>query len=516
MIIIDNPVTGKRESLSQTEFNSYMAQTNGAILKWIISTEEFNKFNPNHDELGRFASENGLTPVKFGRTVDDKWLVDEFSENTTYTLNNSQGLLRVIIPKSLMTDPRYQNTIQNSLDTMENLQLVYPIKSEVNFRTGNQLFNKSGVLGETWTYLIDGVPQASTINLSEHLLKPIAEKDLLIHTITHEWGHALDFRDEKKAKEQQTKINNSVTPMTDYGKTNYREAYAEAFAVKFNNSHKGGIWSNHVKQTSKWEEIFKIFGLDSINKSADAPVVSFQVWDTFDANNPPLLIENYSPIVAKFNPNHDELGRFATGNNSIAAESLSRVGGKELNYDWYIEEGSHYKKRDAEVIGQIIHEQGWDKPSLSANVDEFEALAESGDFVRLYRGAPVESLQGLLDGKPWIGNGKAGPGTYVATSRQRAQLFASGGTVLEFLMPKKMFDNAMTASQVREFYSQKTKQLGVREQEWDDAGKFALSAHSGNGLLYAFDGEKEDSAYSDFSSDYVVYNTSALIVKVNK
>jgi len=56
MIIIDNPITGKRESLSQTEFNSYMAQTNGAILEWIISTEEFNKFNPNHDKAGRFST----------------------------------------------------------------------------------------------------------------------------------------------------------------------------------------------------------------------------------------------------------------------------------------------------------------------------------------------------------------------------------------------------------------------------------------------------------------------------
>lgn len=220
--------------------------------------------------------------------------------------------------------------------------------------------------------------------------------------------------------------------------------------------------------------------------------------------------------VVKFNPNHDDKGRFASGNNSIATESLSRVGGKKLNYDWYVQEGSNSKTRDAEVLGQLIHEQGWDKPSLSASAAEFEKLAGSGDFVRLYRGAPAEALQGLLDGKPWIGNGKAGAGTYVATSKERAQLFAGGGTVHEFLMPKKMFDNAMTARQVRKFYSKKTKQLGVPEQEWDDAGKFALSAHSGNGLLYAFDGDKEGTAYSNFASDYVVYNTSALIVKVNK
>jgi len=37
MIIVDSPITGKREILTQSEFNSYMAQTNGAVLKWIVS-----------------------------------------------------------------------------------------------------------------------------------------------------------------------------------------------------------------------------------------------------------------------------------------------------------------------------------------------------------------------------------------------------------------------------------------------------------------------------------------------
>jgi hypothetical protein len=36
-IVIDSPVTGKRKSLTQAQFNSYMAQTNGAVLKWIVN-----------------------------------------------------------------------------------------------------------------------------------------------------------------------------------------------------------------------------------------------------------------------------------------------------------------------------------------------------------------------------------------------------------------------------------------------------------------------------------------------
>lgn len=36
-ILIDSPITGKRESLTQAQFNGYMSQTNGAVLKWIVN-----------------------------------------------------------------------------------------------------------------------------------------------------------------------------------------------------------------------------------------------------------------------------------------------------------------------------------------------------------------------------------------------------------------------------------------------------------------------------------------------
>ena len=43
--IIDNPFTGKRKELSEAEFNSYMAQTNGAVLEWIVESN-FEKHAP--------------------------------------------------------------------------------------------------------------------------------------------------------------------------------------------------------------------------------------------------------------------------------------------------------------------------------------------------------------------------------------------------------------------------------------------------------------------------------------
>jgi hypothetical protein len=35
-VIINNPNTGKRETLNQQEFNKYMSMTNGEVLSWIV------------------------------------------------------------------------------------------------------------------------------------------------------------------------------------------------------------------------------------------------------------------------------------------------------------------------------------------------------------------------------------------------------------------------------------------------------------------------------------------------
>ena len=58
-IVIDNPITGKRQSLTKPEFNSYMAQTNGAILKWIVASDTVIKHG-EHDQKthGNWASGN--------------------------------------------------------------------------------------------------------------------------------------------------------------------------------------------------------------------------------------------------------------------------------------------------------------------------------------------------------------------------------------------------------------------------------------------------------------------------
>ena len=56
-ILIDSPITGKRENLTQAQFNSYMAQTNGAVLKWIVASDSVAKHG-EHDQQthGNWAS----------------------------------------------------------------------------------------------------------------------------------------------------------------------------------------------------------------------------------------------------------------------------------------------------------------------------------------------------------------------------------------------------------------------------------------------------------------------------
>ena len=254
-------------------------------------------------------------------TPDDKWLIDNFGDKTTFTRNDPNGLLRFSIPNSLIDDPRYKETIQMSLDTLEKLQAAYPLTTQVDFVAGDK--TEGGFLGETLSASVDGVPAPSKIILTEGLLKPNAEKDVLVHTIVHEWGHALDFRTPEESKAQAARFSQAMfedgsLPMTDYGWYSDREAYAEAFAVKFNGAHKGGVWNQNVPQTDKWEEVFKIFELDSLKK-AKGKRVSFLVKDTFDANNPPVLIEDYDPSVQK-HQEHDQSthGNWATGTDGLS------------------------------------------------------------------------------------------------------------------------------------------------------------------------------------------------------
>ena len=164
-------------------------------------------------------------------------------------------------------------------------------------------------------------------------------------------------------------------------------------------------------------------------------------------------------------------------------------------------------KTDEKKMAEIIHAQGWDKASIGLSASEFEKLANNSDFVRLYRGAPKASVKAMIDGKPYIGNGAVGPGTYVSKSKDRATQFANnkGYKVIEFLAPKKLLDKAATRTEQRKEIVGKFGEQAF----YDSDAPMVLSASNGNGATW--NGE-----WTRFPTDYVIYNTSALIVKIDE
>ena len=108
---------------------------------------------------------------------------------------------------------------------------------------------------------------------------------------------------------------------------------------------------------------------------------------------------------------------------------------------------------------RIIAAQGWDAPAQSVDQETFDRLAQRDDLVTVYRGGPVGLEKGMIEGTPYIGDGKSGPGTYVTDNPDRAARFANKwvetgrdeagfrthdiyqGNVVPMLMPRSMFDN---------------------------------------------------------------------------
>jgi hypothetical protein len=132
--------------------------------------------------------------------------------------------------------------------------------------------------------------------------------------------------------------------MTKYGYRNGREAFAEAFAVKRLRSHEGGILSEDVPQDPKWERTFNILEIPSaISKATNQSGVSFFVADTFDPDNPPVLIENYTPPVFK-HQEHDQKthGSWAGGSSQSGLDTMPYEWKPKLNKSNMTDE--EYKK----------------------------------------------------------------------------------------------------------------------------------------------------------------------------
>ena len=163
-------------------------------------------------------------------------------------------------------------------------------------------------------------------------------------------------------------------------------------------------------------------------------------------------------------------------------------------------------KTDFRKMKEVIEAQGWDKPAIGVTKDEFRELwnnAAQLGLTRIFRGAPNNASQELVDGKPFIGNGVIGPGTYVSTNYSRASQFAmsAGYSVMQMLVPNELLRNYKDRTDLR-------KEVADRYGEkymYDSDAPFVVFAADGNGAV-------SGDGWSRFSGDYVIYNTSAIII----
>lgn len=196
----------------------------------------------------------------------------------------------------------------------------------------------------------------------------------------------------------------------------------------------------------------------------------------------------------------------SAGSSNIGQEAQQRANaGKEIDVKDFIS-GERSYEGDRNKMGEIIHQQGWDKASLVANPEEYDKLKASGDYVEVFRGGPEGLTEGLTSGSPWIGDGNAGPGTYVTTDVSRAESFAAlsdlksqGREVVTMLAPKSMMDKAPNISQVPK---------NPLPSKWNGKERAEYVGVAASGI-----GAYQSTAESSAKGDYVIYNTSALIIR---
>jgi hypothetical protein len=267
------------------------------------------------------------------------------------------------------------------------------------------------------------------------------------------------------------------------------------------NLEAGHVISQVIPASDLWFDGDSIneFGYDPVSKGKSADITK---------NNP-----NRDPRTGQFTygaggPQSGGVngGKVGTDAESLKEEALKRAeSGKEIDVTEFAEAPRSYEADNAKM-GEVIKEQGWSKPALVADPEEYEKLKASGDFIEVHRGGPKGTTDGLTSGDPWIGDGNAGPGTYVTTDIERATAFASlskmqtgDSEVTTALIPKTMLEKAPGFSSSPE-NPLPSKWSGKKRAD------YVVVAANGNG---AYESSYESSADGDF----VIYNTSAMVIK---
>ena len=254
------------------------------------------------EELPEFSPEGWTRSV----TPDQEILGIKVDNSKRIIFDKKQkngSSLRIAVNKDTLEDPRLREGLEDLFTAMDDLHQRYPIDGLV-IGINNPDPDNPEVMGTTASFEDEpGQPPVITIN-KELLTKK--QRISVEHTAAHEYGHALDPRTKEEAEKGLEEFKALMTPtfnkfpMTEYGLTSGREAFAEAFAAFYvrkygkpfdpNAPKTSYTQSQKVFQTDKlWENTIKHFNIEEL--AVEFERSPFKVEDTFDAENPATLEE---------------------------------------------------------------------------------------------------------------------------------------------------------------------------------------------------------------------------------
>lgn len=257
------------------------------------------RFNPHHGSDGKFASSNGFKAgawsgddeksqiashdhiqAQFAESFQNQGMTKEQAESLAQRQADTLGYVYVNGPVTVaMTRGASvlwsDSDRQEFLGNVDELQTRFPLKGDVHITVmGDSAFPQipGGIVqGETaqlghpvMRFNADGIKPGGTLvgdlNEGQKYHAPgYADAGAMRYTMAHEWGHATDTNSNAAVKTVNTMADKGGLT-SEYGKTNPREAYAEAFAswaIEGDKSPVGKLYNDQFH----WSEKFPNGGL---------------------------------------------------------------------------------------------------------------------------------------------------------------------------------------------------------------------------------------------------------------
>ena len=293
-IVIDNPITRKQESLTQPEFNSYMAQTNGAVLRWIVSPV---KKHGDHDqsEHGNWAHGNANLQTEFsglkeGGIIESGKYIAEYDSVVTSRFDPSK-FSRPFDPSALTNDasvhsgPQLREIIQRLIDKNEYTPEIQSKIEEISkkFLTANmarvetyfELEAGKQNLGATNSKIY---VKGQTMRLSNYLDANNAEVRYeiakAIHPLLDKLGGIQlgDYLENHKRVTEEIRSNVSKGfPVIAISSRDFEKVLADGrFKSQFESNKSGGMYDRSRRKIEEVEQ-----GIPVNSKLSDRPIYGY-------------------------------------------------------------------------------------------------------------------------------------------------------------------------------------------------------------------------------------------------